>query len=215
VRVLNSRSGYGELIGDPVSGWGENIHAVGLEDPLYDPDTATKPEMELRAQTIHHEYRARMKGQNEPANKPWSALDDTFREANRELAKRYAAHLTITDGNRKTKAYRLEFHPDGFTRVDPNSDLLFRFSDEELESLAEREHNSWKEEREKDGWSYGPVKDAEKKTNPLLVEYSKVTDEKTREYNRDFIRGIPRILALADYAIVVDETNGNRSQAHD
>jgi hypothetical protein len=205
VRVLNSQSGYGELIGDSESGWGENIHAVGLEDSLYDPDTATKPELELRAQTIHHEYRANMKGQNEPANKPWSALDETFREANRELAKRYTAHLTFTDGTRKTKSYRLEFHPDGFTRVDPASDLLFHFSEAELESLAEQEHNSWKEEREKGGWSFGPVKDAEKKTNPLLVEYTKVTDEKTREYNRDFIRSIPRILALADYVIVNDK----------
>ncbi len=205
VRVLHSRSGYGELIGEPASGWGENIHAVGLEDALFDPDTATQPELELRAQTIHHDYRARQKDRNEPANKRWALLDETFREANRTLAERYAAHLAFTDGCRKTKRYRWEFRPDGFTRINTTEDLLFRFSDDELEALAAREHHLWKEEREQAGWRYGPVKDADLKTNPLLVEYSKLTDEQIREYNRNFVRGIPRILALADYTIVANE----------
>ncbi len=205
VRVLHSRSGYGELIGEPASGWGENIHAIGLEDSLFDPDTATQPELELRAQTIHHDYRARQKDRNEPANKPWAVLNETFREANRKLAERYAAHLAFTDGGRKTKRYHWAFRPDGFTRINPTQDLLFRFSDDELEALAAREHHLWKEEREQAGWRYGPVKDADQKTNPLLVEYAKITDEETREYNRDFVRRIPRILALADYSIVANE----------
>jgi hypothetical protein len=205
VRVLHSRSGYGELIGDPSSGWGENIHAIGLEDSLFDPDTATQPELELRAQTIHHDYRARQKDRNEPANTPWVALHETFREANRQLALRYAEHLAFTDGSRKTRSYHWEFRPDGFKHANAPEGLLFRFSDDELEALAAREHHLWKEEREQAGWSWGPVKDAKKKTNPFLVEYSKMTDEGALEYNRDFIRNIPRILALADYTIVADE----------
>jgi voltage-gated potassium channel Kch len=205
VRVPHSRSGYGELIGDPASGWGENLHAVGLEDPLFDPDTATRPETELRAQTIHHDYRARQTNRDEPANRPWADLDETFREANRKLAERYAAHLVSTDGTRKIRRYRWEFQPHGFTRVNPPDGLLFRFSAEELESLAAREHQLWKEERERAGWSHGPVKDVQKKTNPLLVDFSKLTDEAARAYNRDFIESIPRILALADYTIVPDE----------
>jgi nucleoside-diphosphate-sugar epimerase len=60
----------------------------------------------------------------------------------------------------------------------------------------------WKEEREQAGWTYSELKDETKKTNPLLVEYDKMTDEGAREYNRDFIRSFPRILALADYTIV-------------
>jgi len=207
VRVTNSRSGYGGLIATPSSGWGENLHAVGLEDPLYDPDAATRPELELRAQTIHQEYRSRQKTNSEPANKPWVVLDETFREANRKLAERYAGHLASTDGNGKTTRYRWEFHPDGFTRVTTIDSLLFRFNEDELEALAAREHFLWKEEREQAGWRYGPVKDAEKKTNPLLVDYTKLTDEDAREHNREFVRRIPLILALADYTIVIDRAN--------
>ena len=130
------------------------------------------------------------------------SLSETFRDANRKLAERYAAHLAFTDGALKTKRYHWAFRPDGFTRINTNERLLFQFSDDELEALAAREHLLWKEEREQAGWTYGPVKDEEKKTNPLLVEYAKITDEAIREYNRDFIRSFPRILALADYTIV-------------
>jgi hypothetical protein len=205
VRVINSRSGYGSLIASPASGWGDNLHAVGLEDPLFDAATATQPELELRAQTIHQDYRARQKNSTEPANKPWVVLDETFREANRKLAERYAAHLASTDGKLKTVKYRWEFRPDGFQQIDADRPLLFQFSQEELESLAAREHFLWKEEREADGWRYGEVKDKDAKTNPLLVDYTKLTDEDAREYNREFVRRIPLILALADYTIVSDQ----------
>lgn len=202
VRVTSSRSGFGRLLATQDSGWGENLHAIGLEDPLFDPDMATQPELELRAQTIHHDYRERKKNSTEDANKPWALLDETFREANRKLAERYAAHLASTDGTLKTTRYRWAFQPDGFMNIEANQPLLFQFSTEELDSLAGREHHLWKEEREQDGWRYGPVKDKDAKTNPLLVEYTKLTDEPAREYNRDFVCRIPLILALADYTIV-------------
>lgn len=32
-------------------------------------------------------------------------------------------------------------------------------------------HNNWLEEKFKSGWSYGPVKDHEKKEHPCMVEY--------------------------------------------
>jgi hypothetical protein len=209
VRVLHSRSGYGVLISEPAPNWGENIHAIGLEDPLFDPDTATHPELELRAQTIHHDYRARQSNLNEPANRPWAVLDETFREANRKLAERYATHLAFTDGTLKTKRYRWTFRPDGFRSLNAPEGLLFRFSDDELEALAAHEHELWKKEREQAGWSYGPVKDAEKKTNPLLVDYSGLKDE-VRDYSRSFVGSIPRILALADYTIVPDESEASQ-----
>lgn len=206
VRVTSIRLGYGRLLGTPDSGWGDNVHAVGLEDPLYGPDTATQPELELRAQAIHYYvYRALQKNSQEDANKPWNVLAETFREANRKLAERYAAHLASTDGTLKTKRYRWVFRSDGFLQLGMEQ-FLFQFSTDELESLAGREHTLWKEEREAQGWRYGPVKDQQAKTNSLLVDYTQLTDEATREYNREynreFVRRIPLILALADYTIV-------------
>ena len=52
-----------------------------------------------------------------------------------------------------------------------------------LESLAHGEtasqsaaHESWLAEKVANGWVYGPVKDAEKKTHPCIVPYSELPD---------------------------------------
>jgi len=41
-------------------------------------------------------------------------------------------------------------------------------------SKPEDSHNSWLKEKEEDGWSYGKVKDAEKKTHPCYVPYEEL-----------------------------------------
>ena len=38
-------------------------------------------------------------------------------------------------------------------------------------------HNLWMQQKLADGWVYGEVKDAEKKTHPCLVPYSKLSIE--------------------------------------
>ena len=38
-------------------------------------------------------------------------------------------------------------------------------------------HDLWRAERASEGWRYGEAKDADRKTNPLLVEYARLTDE--------------------------------------
>jgi hypothetical protein len=44
-------------------------------------------------------------------------------------------------------------------------------------------HESWLAEKEKDGWKYGPVKDAEKKEHPCFVPYDQLpVDQKAKDY---------------------------------
>lgn len=38
-------------------------------------------------------------------------------------------------------------------------------------------HESWCDFKEKDGWVYGEVKDADKKTHPCLVSYDQLPEE--------------------------------------
>lgn len=38
-------------------------------------------------------------------------------------------------------------------------------------------HKSWLAEKERDGWKYGPVKDAEKKEHPCFVPYAELPKE--------------------------------------
>lgn len=39
---------------------------------------------------------------------------------------------------------------------------------------AEGQHDAWSADKVKNGWVYGPVKDAEKKTHPCLVPYKEL-----------------------------------------
>jgi len=78
---------------------------------------------------------------------------------------------------------------------------------ETLERLAEAAHKVWMEGRIRDGWTYGPVTDKDKKIHSCLVPYDHLSEE-DKESDRDMVRGIPRILATAGYKMVrLDETS--------
>jgi hypothetical protein len=44
-------------------------------------------------------------------------------------------------------------------------------------------HNSWLEEKRRDGWKFGPVKDPAKKEHPCFVPYADLpVEQKTKDY---------------------------------
>jgi len=210
VRVDHSTSGYGELLRDSLSGWGKNIHAVGLLDALFDPATATRPEIEMRAQTIHHQYRRdkrlqylatstdaeRSEHEMMSSNRPWNILDDVYRNDNRRLAEKYDDYLQMTLPG-KSKKYRREFLPLTF---DWGSEVT-SLTEAEIDALAAVEHGSWMQGKLEQGFRYGEVRTAT--TNPFMKDWEKLTaDEK--ESTLKIIRDILRVLALSDYVIVED-----------
>jgi hypothetical protein len=210
VRVEHSTSGYGELLRDASSGWGVNIHAVGISDALFDPATATRPEIEMRAQTIHHQYRRdkrvqylmagtdaeRAKLEEMTSNRPWNILDEAYRNDNRRLAEKYDEYLQmILPG--KSKKYRREFMPLTF---DWGREAI-GLTEAEIDALAAVEHRNWMQGKLAQGFRYGEVRTAT--TNPFLKDWEKLTaDEK--ESTLKIIRDILRVLALSDYVIVED-----------
>ena len=52
-----------------------------------------------------------------------------------------------------------------------------------VELIAKNVHEVWSEERIKEGWTYGPVRDDLKKTTPCLVPYEELP-ENEKEYDR-------------------------------
>ena len=52
------------------------------------------------------------------------------------------------------------------------------------ENIAENVHNVWASERIAQGWTYGRVKNVEKKITPLLVPYSELPDSE-KAYDRN------------------------------
>ncbi len=68
------------------------------------------------------------------------------------------------------------------------------FTSEEIEFMAELEHERWNQERLKEGWQLGPERNVEKKISPYLVPWSELPDE-IREYDRETVRSIPKLLS--------------------
>lgn len=47
----------------------------------------------------------------------------------------------------------------------------------------EQSHQLWLDEKEKDGWKFGPIKDPEKKEHPCFVPYESLpTEQKAKDY---------------------------------
>ena len=50
-------------------------------------------------------------------------------------------------------------------------------------SKPEDSHKSWLDHKEKDGWKYGPIKDAEAMTHPCFVPYEMLPDaQRAKDY---------------------------------
>lgn len=53
----------------------------------------------------------------------------------------------------------------------------------ESDLTPEQSHELWLTHKERDGWKYGPVKDAEKKEHPCFIPYCQLpAEQKTKDY---------------------------------
>lgn len=61
------------------------------------------------------------------------------------------------------------------------------------DATPENSHESWMKEKEETGWTYGPVKDPEKKEHPCFVPYNELpVEQQAKDY---LFRGIVHALA--------------------
>lgn len=147
--------------------------------------------IETIARAIHEEYVQQQKKsgqtpQTNPSMVGWEELPEHLKESNRQQAE----HIGI-----KLKAIGCEIIP-----AKDKGEKLFEFTPEEIEKMAEMEHGRWVEERLRDGWKPGAVKDTEKKTSPYLVPWNQLSEE-IKGYDRNAVKGIPSFLKIAGFNI--------------
>ena len=70
-----------------------------------------------------------------------------------------------------------------------------------LEKLAAHIHDIWAQGRIKDGWTYGPKRDDDKKHHPDLRPYDELTDGE-REYDRATVTASLAAIQALGYKIV-------------
>ncbi|ABD10545.1 RyR domain protein [Frankia sp. CcI156] len=152
--------------------------------------------VEQLARAIHdryleHELGKRHAAGSRPGLRPWAELSEALREANRDQAVHYETVLR----NRGWVCTPAEQDVD--PAVDP-----FSLSAAEVEELARAEHDRWRQHKERQGYSYGPVREdlGPDKRHPSMVDWEELTEE-DRDRDRDAIRNMPAVLARADLCI--------------
>jgi len=69
-----------------------------------------------------------------------------------------------------------------------------------VERLAENAHEIWAQQRLKDGWRLGPVRDDAKKLHPCLIPYSELP-ESEKTYDREIVTQTIKALLALGYRI--------------
>lgn len=70
-----------------------------------------------------------------------------------------------------------------------------------IEQLAKNTHEVWSLGRISQGWTWGRVRDDEKKTHPDLIPYEELSDTE-REYDRQTSLEILKVILSLGYKIV-------------
>jgi len=171
-----------------------NLHAFPLVSCGCCIRTLIEGVNEVIAQALHDNYLMQKKmGGTEPGSEPamklWKDLDLEFKEQNRDQAKKMGLNL-------QEKGYTI------ISRSDWDEPLFVFKDDGVLENLAILEHERWMNFMLGHGWQLGDSKDLEKKIHPNLIPWENLT-EPVKDYDRNFIREYPSILALVDLKIVI------------
>ena len=151
--------------------------------------------LEKLAIAIHELYNQKQleRYPDEPLAYPQFAdLPDTLKYSNLRQARSIADKLALMGW---------EMRPQG-----GEGRVITEISADIVEMLAMFEHAEWIRERVGSGWTYGEVKDVEKRISPYLVPYADLAEE-IKELDRDTIRYIPELLAMIEMAAYIKEAS--------
>jgi class 3 adenylate cyclase/tetratricopeptide (TPR) repeat protein len=140
---------------------------------------------------IHELYCEEARKRNETpqtnaALRPWAELPENMRDASREQAADIPNKLRVL-------GYEL-VHRGG---IEPGKAV---FDPELVEELAKHEHERWRAERQRNGWTYADIRDNARKHHPLLVDWDHLS-EVEKEKDRDTVRNLPILIDKAGFRV--------------
>jgi hypothetical protein len=138
---------------------------------------------EIIAKAIHDAYRHAQWSKTHSRDlsmSPWGKLPGYLKDSNRQQADHIFDKL----------------HRIGCTvhKVVDHDIMPIMFTKDEIEVMAEMEHDRWKVERFLGGWKWSKKRDLRKKTSPYLVNWTELPED-IKEWDRDTVRKIPEFLA--------------------
>ena len=153
--------------------------------------------LEVLAAGVHDTWRAL--GQKEGwkmqpnFDKPYAELREINKEDNRAGASRMPEVLALV-------GLGLRRNEKGAPAAVPDDELRAQL-EQNIERLAEAEHDGWVEHRSRNGWRFAERRDDTKKLHPDMLPYAKLPEvEKGKD--RNTIRHYPDFATRAGYRIV-------------
>lgn len=169
-----------------------SLQSFGLLDRTCESGLVLGGINETIARAVHEDYidMELKKGNTLETNAsmvPWVELPENLKESNRLVADNIILKL---------KAIGC-----GITPLSDWDAGTFVFKSDEIERMAEMEHNRWMSERLNAGWKYRAAKkNIKKKTSPYLVDWSDLPDE-IKQIDRDIVMRIPKFLSKVDLQV--------------
>lgn len=151
-------------------------------------DAFYSEKIENLAMAIHEKYRIINKD-NKNIDKnimlPWKDLSEELKNSDRDQARNIPNAL-------------LKINYD-IISVSKNPAFI-EFTKKELDVLAENEYTRWYRNKKKSGWKYGEIKDINEKTDPELICWNKLSEEKKNNVY-EMIKFWPEILARSNFRL--------------
>jgi hypothetical protein len=170
-----------------------DVHPFGVLSAALTPTMLLRGTNEVMARANHANYvrNQRARGSADDVSLvPWDDLPESLKNSNRRFADSVGSALEAI-GYVLVPAPVLESG-----RSSPT------FSNEELEHLAQREHDRWIADLLRDGWRFtSGDKDPVRKLHPLLVPWAELS-ENERGKDRDAVLAIPQLLAEAGLSAI-------------
>lgn len=190
-----------------------------LERPtrLIASDVLDAAHRDAAALLLHEAYTGNT-AKSSGASTDWNHLPETYRRANRRSADHIAAKLFslgLTSEHDAHEPVLIERHAHQRTIASLDAD-----DDERLATLSALEHRRWVADRVIDGWSYGAVRDDDRKLHPLLErgDYATLPVVEQKK-DRDQIRTVLSSVVIGDGQGARPETRvalaGHRNLAPD
>jgi len=170
-----------------------HLFLFGLMERTCKLDLIYNSSHEAISRAIHEEYLRQEAAKGHlPGSSPvlvdWDCLPEGYKEMNRSQADSIGEKLRAINCD-----------------IAPWSDYggdKFTFNEDEIEMMAEMEHERWCEQKRQQGWVYGEIRDDKLKIHPSMVPYDDVhLSENEKEKDRNTVKEIPHFLTLAGYQI--------------
>jgi RyR domain len=155
-------------------------------------NTLTPPDVEVLAAAIHETWRALAREEGwsmQPQfDKPYPELAEIDKEDNRSAARRIPEVLSLIGLGLRTGK-------NGTPPAVPDDEIEAQLN-QNIELLAEAEHNGWMEHRSRHGWAWAETRDDARKLHPAMLPYAELP-EREKGKDRNNIRHYPDFVARA------------------